>query len=433
MQISVEVGDGLERRMNVLLSKEQLQKTVDQRLKKIAKTARMDGFRPGKVPMSVLRRRYGPGVEQEAFGDLVQSSFYEAVRKEELIPAGEPKIEPLKDAAEGDIGYTAIFEVLPEVELVDFSSLKVEKTVADVSDSDIDAMLEKLRKQRVVWNTVERAATTGDQLTINFKGSIDGEVFEGGTAEDVAIELGSGQMIDGFEAALEGKSAGDESSFDVTFPDDYRAEHLAGKEAHFEVQVTAVAESELPELDEDFAATLGIDEGGVDALRDDIRGNMQRELAQTVNARNKNQVMEALIESHEMIIPASLIDSEAESLRDRAREEMKSSGNSSSVEMPLEVFKDQAKKRVTLGMLIAEIIKQQDMKPDADRVKTAVDTFAASYEKPQEVIDWYYSNKQQMDSVENLVLEDQVVDLILQQADVNEDNKTFDDLMSPAG
>lgn len=431
MQISVESGEGLERRMQVLLPVDEFNATVEQRLKKISRTARLDGFRPGKVPLSVIKKRFGAGVQQEVFGELVQSSFYEAATKEGLKPAGEPQIEALSENPEDSIGYMAIFEVMPEVEIGDIAGFQVEKIVGAVSDEDIDGMMTKLQKQRVEWNEVNRPSQSGDQLKISFVGRINGAEFNGGSANDVSIELGSGMMVEDFETGLEGAGPGEERTITVTFPEDYQSPSLANQTAEFEVTVFSVSEPKLPEIDEEFVKSLGVDDGAVETLRSDIRSNMERELEQASKSKTKNSVMETLLREHAISIPQAMIVRESEALRDRAREEMKASGRESSVELPLDVFKDQAARRVKLGLLINKMIADNEMKADAERVKETVESMASTYENPDEVVSWYYSNKEQMAALEALVLEEQVVDWILDKAVVTEKSMTFDELMVP--
>ncbi|MDX1346318.1 MAG: trigger factor, partial [Sedimenticolaceae bacterium] len=337
MQVSVETLEGLQRKMTVQLPVEKVNEIVDDKLRTIAKQVRLDGFRPGKVPLKVVRQRFGDHVRQEAYGELIQKTFYEAASGEKLNPAGEPRIEVNDD--DSGFSYTAEFEVVPEVTLNDLSDATLERTTAEVTDADLDEMLEKLRKQRVTWNKVERAAQDGDQVTVSFVGKVDGEEFEGGSAHNVPIELGAGRMIEGFEQGLLGASAGEERTVHLNFPDDYQAEHLAGKPASFEITVNEVAEAVMPELDEEFAKAFGVEEGGLEKLRADIRENMERELRQKLRSRNKEKVMDLLLEKNDFTVPQALIDSEAQRLKEEMKQQMQ---GQSSVDLPLDIFREQA-------------------------------------------------------------------------------------------
>ena len=431
MQVSVESSEGLERRMTVELPAEKVGEAMEKRLREIARTARLDGFRPGKVPLSVVRKRFGGQVQQEVFGDLVQSSYFEALADQQLKPAGDPTIEPLdKDPKEG-MGYVAVFEVMPEIELAALSSVVIKRPVAQVTDEDVEAMVEKLRKQRTTWNEVDREAREGDRVDIDFKGFIDGEAFEGGTAEGVPLVLGSGSMIPGFEDGLIGAKAGEERTLKVTFPEDYRVDNLASKEASFEVKVNSVSEPVLPEIDEEFARAYGVAEGGVDALYQEIRANMERELSDKIRSEIKEQAMDALLEANSIEVPKALVTQEAKALQQQTRENMAQGGQASSLDLPLDLFEEQAKRRVMLGLLISEVVRANEIEVDQDRVREKVEQFAQSYETPQEVIDYYYSDRKNLAPVENVVLEDQVVDWVLEQAGVEETESSFEQIMSP--
>ncbi|MES9967075.1 MAG: trigger factor [Sedimenticola sp.] len=431
MQVSVESSEGLERRMTVELPVEQVNEAVEKRLKEVARTARLDGFRPGKVPMSVVRKRYSAEVRSEVFGDLVQSTYFQALAQEKLQPAGEPVVEPLEKDADQGMGYIATFEVMPEITLQDISDKEIKRPVAEVTDEDFAAMMDKLRNQRTTWNDVDRAAQDGDQVTIDFVGKVDGEAFEGGTANSVPLVLGSNSMIEGFESGLVGAAADEERNLDLQFPEDYRVDSLAGKAATFEVKVTKVAEPVLPEVDDEFAKAFGIAEGGVEALNKEIRSNMERELEDKIRNSLKDQAMEVLLEANPIDVPAVLVKQEAEALLQQMRANMAQQGHNSEMDIPVNLFEDQAKRRVTLGLVIGEVIKENNIELDADRVRERVEQFAQSYEKPQEVIDYYYGNKQQLAAIENVVLEDQVVDWVLDQAKVEDAPAVFAELMAP--
>ncbi len=430
MQVSVESGEGLTKRLLVNLPAEKVDEVVNAKLKEAARTVRLDGFRPGKVPVRVVKQRFGAQIRQDAYGELIQSSFYEAVSQENLQPVGEPSIELREEEADGGLAYTATFEVMPEVKLADFGALEIKQPRAEVTDEDVDNMIRKLREQRTEWVEVERPAQDGDRLTIDFKGFIDGEAFEGGSAEGVQLVLGSGTMIPGFEEGLAGASAGEERKLELKFPDDYGVERLAGKDAVFEVTVKAVAEPKLPELDEEFIKSLGVEDGTEESLRKEVRENMERELKQKLKSRTKEQVMDALLEKHDIQVPAAMIQQEAGALKQQAQQDMAQAGQQSSLDLPLSIFEPQAERRVKLGLIVGEIIRKNEMKVDQERVDEAIAEQAATYEEPQEIIDWYAANPQARSAVENVVLEDQVVEWILEQAKVEEEELTFDELVN---
>jgi trigger factor len=432
MQVSIESGEGLERRMTVELPAERVDEEIEKRLKHIAKTAKMAGFRPGKVPLSVVRRQYSEQVRQEVFGELVQSTYFEALSNEKLQPAGNPAIEPLdKEPGEG-MAYTAVFEVMPEFELSDLSSVAIKRPKVEVTDDDLQEMIERLRKQRVTWGDVERAAEKGDRVIINFKGYIDGELFPGGAADEAPLVLGSGSMIEGFEEGLMGAAAGDNRTLEVNFPENYRAENLAGKAATFEVEVTKVAEPILPEVDDEFVKAFGVSEGGLEAFQVEIRSNMEREAEEKVRNILKQQAMDALLEQNSIDIPQAMVQQEAQALQEQTKANMAQSGHSSNMELPADLFEEQAKRRVSLGLIIAEVVKANEIELDEERLRARVEEVAQSYEQPQEVIDYYYSNQQQLAGMQNLVLEEQVMDWVLEQAQVEDEATAFADLMNPS-
>jgi len=429
MQVSVESGEGLERRLLVDLPAERVNAEMDKKLKDLARHVRLDGFRPGKVPIRTIKQRFGEQVRQETYGNLIQETLYEAANQEQLMPAGEPKVELREAAEEGGLGYTAIFEVMPEIALADLSDATVARPTAEVGEADVDAMIEKLRQQRTTWNDVERGANDGDTVHMNFKGMIDGEAFEGGSAEDVPLVLGSGAMIEGFESGLLGARPDDERTLEVTFPEDYRAEHLAGKAATFEVKVLRVSEPVLPELDDEFVKAFGIEAGTVEALRADVAKNMAHELRQKIRGITKDRVMDLLIEKHPLDIPQAMVGQEAERMKQQMLQDMQQRGQSASMDLPASMFESQARRRVHLGLMVAEIIKSQGLQVDADKVRETIEEAAESYEDPQEVIDYYMQDKTARAGVENVVLENQVVDWVLEQVQVEDEPKAFSELM----
>ncbi len=428
MQVSVESGEGLERRMTVELPSERIDSEVNKRLKDISRKIKMDGFRPGKVPFNIVRKQYSGQVYQEVFGELVESTYGEAVQQESLLPAGTPRIEPVPEPEqkEGTMGYVAVFEVMPDIELKPLTGT-IKKPLAEVTDEDQEQMIDTLRKQRQTWGAVDRAAQEGDQVTISFKGSVDGELFEGGKANDVPLLLGSNSMIEGFEAGLIGAVKGETRTLDLKFPEDYSSEELAGKDASFEVEVSEVSEGILPEVDDEFAKLFGMAEGGAEKLRQDIRSNMERELAQRIKTNIKNQAMDLLFNSNEIEVPKALVEQEIDALLKQATDRMQSMAPEG-LKLPRDIFEEQAKRRVVLGLVIAKIVEDNDIKVDPARVRAAVEGIAAGYEKPEEVIEHYYGNQQELAGVENVVLEDQVVDWVLSQVSVEDEESSFSEL-----
>lgn len=430
MQISVEAGEGLERRMKVDLPPERFEGEVDKRLRDQGRKVRLPGFRPGKVPLKILRQRFGARMRQEVFGEMVQSTFSEAIATEQLRPAGMPEIEPDIDEAAKRFSYTAVFDVLPELELAPLDGRTVKRPVAEVAESDIDAMIERLREQRKEWNEVDRPARDGDRLTISFEGVLEGEEepFEEGAAKETKIDLGLGRMIPGFEDGLVGAAAGDQRRLDLRFPEDYQAKKLAGRAVTFDVTVGAVAEPVLPVLDEEFVRSFGIDSGEVDGLRADIQKNMERELKQRIDGRVKEQVMDLLLKANSIELPGTMVKEEIRTLKEQMRQNI---GSNTQMELPDNLFEDSAKRRVGLGLIVGEIVKKKQLSADQDRVREAVEDMASTYEEPRQVIDHYYGDQQRLASVESLVLENQVVDWVLEQVDVQDESTTFESLTNP--
>ncbi len=428
MQVSVESGEGLERKLTIQVPAETIDKEVDSRLNSMRSRVKVDGFRPGKVPLKVVKQQYGQAVLQEVMGEVMQNTLRDAVVQESLNPAGNPTIEPVKMEPGQPMEYVATFEVYPEITLADVSKLEVERATAEVADEDIEKMIETLQKQRTTYDTVERASQDGDQVTVNFVGSIDGEEFEGGKAENVPVVIGANSMIPGFEEQLTGKSAGDEFKLEVTFPEDYHAENLKGKPAVFETKVISVAEAKMPELDEDFARSFGVESGDIEQLRSDIRENMQRELRNKLTESLKKSVMDKLLEANEILVPKALVDHECENLQ----KQMAEAGNlQGGMTLPKELFEGEATRRVSLGLLISEVIKTSELQPDADRVNAKIEDLAQTYEDPKEVIQHYAKNPQLRQGIEALVLEEMVVDWIVDQAKVTDAPTSFQELMNP--
>ncbi|TDQ39573.1 trigger factor [Thiopseudomonas denitrificans] len=429
MQVSVESTSALERRMTVGVPAERIEAEVTKRLQRTARQAKVPGFRPGKVPMNIIRQRYEADARQDVLGDVIQNTFYEAVIAEKLNPAGQPAIEPKVFEKDKDLEYTATFEVYPEFEVKGLENIEIERLQAEVADSDIDNMLDILRKQNTRYVAVERAAAKDDQVNIDFVGRIDGEVFAGGSAEGVPVVLGSGNMIPGFEEALEGAVAGEERVITPTFPENYQNEELAGKEAEFTVKVNAVEEPALPELDEQFFTLFGMSEGGLEGFRGEVGKNMQRELKQALTNKLKIQVMDGLLAQNAIDVPKALVDSENYRLRVQAVQQF--GGQMKAEQLPAEMFEAQARRRVSLGLLVAQIVKQFDIKVDEDRVRSTIEDMASAYQEPQQVIDWYYKNEQQLEDVRALVLEEQVVETVLEKARVTDKNVPYEDAVKP--
>ncbi len=430
MQVSVETTQGLERKLTVQVPAERVTQEVETRLRDLAKRARIDGFRPGKVPFSVVQKRYGGEIEREVMGDLIQSTFFEAVNKENLKPAGAPSVEPKAIETGQPFEYVATFEVYPEISLADAKSLSVARPVVEVVDSDVEKMIDTLRKQRLSWEVVEREAATGDRVTIDFTGTMDGEEFPGGKGEKLPLELGSNAMIPGFEDQLVGATAGGDRQVDVTFPDDYHAKDLAGKKASFAVKIHEVAASRLPELNEEFFRGFGLEDPTEENFRKEVRKSMEREVERRIKGVTKERLMDALLGANSFDTPASLVDEEIDRLMAQMTQQMGGKAPQN-FNLPRNLFEDQAKRRVSLGLLMAEVIRSNGIKVDADRVRKTIEDFAADYEKPEEVVSWYYNQREQLQAVESSVLEDQVVDFLLEQAKVTDESIGYDDLMKP--
>ncbi|ART79509.1 trigger factor [Oceanisphaera avium] len=433
MQVSLETTQGLERRLTITVPAEKVDGEVNGRLRQLAKTRRIDGFRPGKAPLSVIQKMFGASVESEVAGDLMQRNFFEAVISEKLNPAGMPTMEPAPLKAGEDFTFTATFEVYPEVEVQGLDAISIEKPQAQVQDADLDKMIVTLQKQHADWAEVERAAANDDRVTMNFVGSVDGAEFEGGAAQDFVLVLGSGRMIPGFEEGLLGKKAGDEFTLEVNFPEDYHAENLKGKPAQFAVTVIKVEAQELPELNEEFVKRFGIADGSLDGLKAEVRKNMERELSQALKASVKEQVIDGLIEQNQVDVPQSLVDNEIETLRKQALQRFGGMDQKDAPQLPAELFQDQAQRRVRVGLLLGEVIKKNDIKADDAKVQEIIAGLASAYEDPAEVIAYYNENQEMLENVRNLAIEDQAIELILSQANVTDKQVSFDELMNKSG
>jgi trigger factor len=432
MQVSVETTNGLERKITVAIEEERISNVVDGRLQDMTKTVKIKGFRPGKVPLKIVKQQYAQQVRQEVVGDVLQSTLFEAIGQEKLNPAGQPKIDSIKSEPGQGMQYTALFEIYPEVKLGDLSKQTVQRLVAEITDADVAEMLETVRGQHKEWVSVDRAAKEGDQLNINFKGMIDGEVFPGGEAKDMPIELGSGRMIKGFEEGLIGSKVGDNVTLNVTFPDDYHAKELAGKPAQFETHINKVEEATLPELNDEFAKKLGIKDASLENMHKEIRASMQLELNSRLNTKTKTSVMDALINAHDFDVPKPLIEEESEAIKKNMLENLKQQGmQNQGMQIDASMFAEQAIRRVKLGLIMSEIVQSEKIVADEGRVKTKIEEIAAPYDQPQQVIDWYMADKQRLAEVRALVTEEQIVDWAMEKAKVVDKSITFKDLMDP--
>jgi len=427
MQVSVETTEGLKRRMKVQVPSERVEREVESRLRDLRGRVRLDGFRPGKVPLKVVQKRYGPQVRGEVLDEVVRSTYAEALEQESLRPAGAPQIEPLQTEAGQDLEYQAEFEVMPSIEVQGVEDIAIERPAVDTGDADIDRILERLRKQHAEFTEVERPAADGDRVTIDFEGTVDGEPFDGNQGEDVPVPLGEGQMPEAFEAELVGLAAGDEKTVAYTFPDAFPDEKIAGREAQFAVKVKKVEAAELPPADDAFAERLGI-EGGLEQLRERIRESLERERDQAVRARVKNQVMEGLLERNPIDLPQSLVDSEIEQLREQTRERMRQAGQDDDAELPAGRFEEEARRRVALGLLVNELVRANGIELDRERVQEALQRVAAGYEQPEQIMQYYLQNQELMQSLQLQVMEDQVVDWVVERAQVTDKPMSLDAL-----
>ena len=432
MQVSVEKLDGLERRMTVQVPAEEIDQEIQNRLRDLTRKVKIHGFRPGKVPYKVVKRMYGPQVRKEVLGEVMQSSFQDAIEQEKLRPTGRPQIEP-KNMEEGhNMEYSATFEVLPDFELQGIEGLKVERPIAEVTESDIDNMLETLRKQRVRWNDTDRSAQEGDRVTITFEGKLDGEGFPGHKGEHVPVVIGDGAMLKDFEERLIGSQSGNTLEFDMVFPNNYHNKTLADKQVHFTVAVEAVAEPQLPEINDEFIASFDIKDGDMEAFRAALKENMERELSEAVKIDIKRQVMQGLIDANDIPLPQAMVNDEVAHLakqsgfpEDSEKEEQETTKN--------KLFEAEARRRVALGLIIARLVSANDIKVDNARVYAHLETIASRYQDQdvQAVMQVYQQNPQLMESIRNLVLEDQVVDWLLERAEISDKPGSFDDVMKP--
>ena len=434
MAANVETVSALERRINLSIPTEQIEKEVASRLQRMSRTVRMQGFRPGKVPLKMVATTYGPQVRSEVIGDAIQKNFSDTVQAQKLKVAGYPRIEP-RSLAEGEAAndaafeFVATFEVYPEVAITDLATLSVERPSTDVGETDVEQTIETLRKQRVTYLVAERASVQGDRITVDFAGKIDGVAFDGGAAEGFAFELGADQMLPEFDSAALGLSAAESKSFDLTFPANYQGKEVAGKTAQFSITVKKVESQVLPALDAEFAKALGVADGDIGKMRSDIRGNLEREVKKRLQARIKNGVMQALYEAVKLEAPKSLIAMDVERLIEQARAGLTQRGVKQDISLPPDMFQEQAKRRVSLGLILNELVKSNGLEAKPNQVRAVIDEFAQSYEDPAEVVRWYYGDKQRLADVEALALEDNVVNFVLSKAAVTDKAVSFGELM----
>jgi trigger factor len=432
MQVSVETTQGLERRLTISVPAETVDIEVKNRLRHIAKTQRINGFRPGKVPPSVIQKRYGQSVRQEVAGELMQRNFVDAIVAEKLNPAGRPNFIAKSNEDGKAFEFEATFEIYPVIELKDLEKIAIEQPTVEVTDADLDEMFETLQNQHKTWKENKRKTKKGDKLTINFSGRVDGEDFEGGKAEDFELELGAGRMIPEFEKDIVGMKSGEEKTITVTFPEDYHAENLKGKTAEFDIVVNKSEGPALPKVDEEFAKLFNIEEGGVEALRNEVRKNMTRELTQAVKTKIKDQLIEGLLTTNDVDLPSALVAQEVDVLRQQAMQRFEGQMDPKNMpELPADMFTEQAQRRVKIGLLLGEVIKVNELKIDEEKVKELIASAASAYEDPQEVIEYYNSNAEMKQQMQNVALEEQAVDFLLEKAKVKSIKASFKDIMNP--
>lgn len=431
MTENTETVSSLERKVTLKLSVDNVNTEVEKRLKRIAKTAKMPGFRPGKVPMKMVVQNYGAQVHSEVLNDELGRTFAEVMQKEEHRVAGSPRIEKAKDSAEDALEFDATFEVFPEVKFGDFAALEVEKSQTEITDAEVDQTLDILRKQRATFAEADRGSEEGDQVTLDFVGKIDDVAFEGGSATDFTFVVGKGQMLPEFETAAKGLKAGEAKTFDLNFPEDYHGKDVAGKTAQFEITIKKVEAPSLPDLTDEFAAEMGVLEGGVAKLKEDVRTNLTREVNNRLKAQTKESVMNALLKVAEFDVPKALIRSETSDLVQRARQDLKARGmqNVEEIQLPEDMFTQQADRRVRLGLIVSNLVKEHDLAAKPEQVRTYIEEQAQSYENPEEVMQWYFQDRSRLAEVEAVVLEDNVVEWTLANTKVTEKKVAFDELM----
>ena len=435
MQVSIETTSGLERKMTVGVPAERIENEVTERLEKASKTVRLDGFRKGKVPVSVVKQRFGAGIRQEVIGEVVRNCFVEAITQEKVSPASQPAIEPTKDEPGQDLEFVATFEVLPEFDLADMATVEVAKPVAEVKDQDVTDMIDALRKQHATWEEVARPAALGDEATIDYTGVKDGEEFEGGKAEGYPLELGSGKAVPGFEEGVVGMSKGDEKVIPVTFPDDYHAEELRSADVEFTIKLQELKEPTLPELGDEFFAMFGLEAGGEEAFRSAVRQNMERDLKNALEGKTKSRVMEQLYNLHsDLEAPMAQVANEVTGLKQQMANKLAGQSGENQFDpalLPDDMFIDQAKRRAVVGLVVNEIVQSNKMDVDGAKVRAHIEELASTYEQSEEVVNYYYNSPELLKGVEANVLQEQVVDLVLSLATVTEEEVGYQQAVSP--
>ena len=434
MDVSVETLEGLETRLTITLPSETFEERLDVKLNEAKNKARLPGFRPGKIPLKEIRRRFGPSLRAELAGEMMQSSFYEAIAQESLNPAGPPTLEVKTMDPNTDLEFTATFELVPSVEVADLAKVEIKRPSTEITDEDIEKMVDRLKEQRISYEPVERASQADDQVTVDFEGSLDGELVESAKGSDASFVIGKGQMIEDFEKGATGLSKDEETKFEAVFPENYRAEELRGKTVEFSLTMKEVKEPKLPELNDEFFKEFGVEEGGEEAFRKEVLSNMEKELDNSVKTQLKQQVMDKLGELHDFEIPAPMISREIQVLKDQMMTQFQQppGGRQNELNLPDELFKDQAEKRVKLGLVVNEIISKFELEVDQEKLDQHLQDLASSYAEPEQVIGWYRGNPEQMQNLEMGVLEDQVVDHIISQAQVEEVVADYDSVISGA-
>ena len=431
MQVSIESSAGLERQLKIGVPADTIEQEVTARLQKATKTVSIKGFRKGKVPLRVVKQHYGKGVRQEVIGEVINSSFYKAIQQEDLRPVGQPRIDDLNDVEGKDLEFMAIFEVYPEVELAALTKVKISRPASELVETDVETMIEVLRNQQAKFEVADKAAEDGDQLNIDFVGTAKGEEFAGGSADAQDLVLGSDQMIPGFEAGLIGVKAGDETVLKLKFPKDYHSDDLKGKAVVFSVKVNTVANKELPELNDEFFKLYGVEEGGEAKFREDIQANMERELRNAIRTKVKNRIMNQLFELNKVELPAALVTNEITNLKQQMVQQFGGGQEIDLSMLPDDMFKEKAERRAALGVIVSELVKVEEITPDEVQVRARIDEIASTYEQPKEVVDYYYSKPELLSSVEAVVLEDQVTELVLAKAKVKEEVLSYEDAVKP--
>ncbi|MHB0774146.1 trigger factor [Halomonas sp. WWR20] len=432
MQVSVETTSQIERRVTVQVPATEIDQAVAARLQETAKTVRLNGFRRGKIPMAVVRQRFGQDVRNEVVGEVMRQQYVQAITQENLNPAGFPSIEPTVNQDGKDLEFVATLEIYPEIELTSIDGVEVERPSAEITEADIDQMIETLRKQNAGWEAVEREAAEGDQVTIDFQGFLGDEPFEGGEAQGHELVIGSNSFIPGFEEQLVGMQAGDEREIKVTFPEDYQAEHLAGQEATFKVKLHKVSAQQLPEIDADFIQKFGVEDGDVEKFRVEVRKNMEREVKQAVENRVKQQVLEALKEANEFPVPQALVQQETDGLKRQAAQQFGLGEDFDVSQLPNELFAEQAKSRVQVGLLLAEVVKVNELDASDDEIKARVEELAQQYQQPEQVIEYYLKNDQMKSQIKSALLEEKAVDKLLEQAQVKDVPMSYEQALQAA-